>query len=152
MVFQACPISGESRNERVARIVAAFVVAIVLVAADLGSPWDALILFVLAADFVVRGFGDARRSPLATLARGVANTLRLAPKPVDAAPEKFAARIGVVFSALSGLLFVVGLPVPALVVIGVFVVCATLEAALGYCVGCKVYALLPRPVARALAK
>ena len=152
MVFQACPISGESRNERVARIVAAFVVVIVLVAAGLGSPWGALILFALAADFVVRGFGDARRSPLATLARGVANTLRIAPKPVDAAPKKFAARIGIVFSVLSGLLFFAGLPVPALVVSGVFVVCATLEAALGYCVGCKVYALLPRPVARALAK
>ena len=72
----------------------------------------------------------------------MANTLRLSPKPVDAAPQKFAARIGIVFSALSGLLFVAG----------VLVVCATLEAALGYCVGCKVYALLPRPLARALAK
>jgi len=152
MVFQACPISGESRNERVARIVAAFVVVIVLVAAGLGAPWGATILFALAVDFVVRGFGDAKRSPLATLARGVANTLRLSPKPVDAAPKKFAARIGVVFSSLSGLLFAAGLPVAALAVAGVLIVCATLEAALGYCVGCKVYAILPRPVARALAK
>ena len=82
----------------------------------------------------------------------MANTLRLSPKPVDAAPQKFAARIGIVFSALSGLLFVAGVPAAAVVVAGVLVVCATLEAALGCCVGCKVYALLPRPLARALAK
>ncbi len=152
MVFQACPISGDSRNERVARVVAAFVIAIVVAAVVLGPPWAGVILLLLALDFAVRGFGSARRSPLATLARGLANTLRLTPKPVDAAPKKFAARIGVVFSALSGLLYVTRLPAAALVVAGVLVVCATLEAALGYCVGCKVYALLPRPVARALAR
>ena len=81
MVFQACPISGDSRNERVARVVAAFVIAIVVAAVVLGPPWAGVILLLLALDFAVRGFGSARRSPLATLARGLANTLRLTPKP-----------------------------------------------------------------------
>ena len=151
-MFQACPISGDSRNERVARIVAALVVGIVVAAALLGAPWAWVILLLLAVDFAVRGFGSPRRSPLATLARGLAHALRLSPKPVDAAPKKFAARIGVFFSALSGLLFVAGIPAAALLVAAILVLCATLEAGLGYCVGCELYAALPRPIARALAR
>jgi hypothetical protein len=152
VAFQACPISGESRNERVARIVAAIVVVIVAAAAIVGAPWATVILFALAVDFGIRGFGRPRHSPLATLARGVANVLHLSPKPVDAAPKKFAGRIGIVFCTVSGVLYAAGLPAPALGVVALLIVCATLEAALGYCVGCKMYALLPRPVARALAK
>ncbi|PKQ16930.1 MAG: DUF4395 domain-containing protein [Actinobacteria bacterium HGW-Actinobacteria-7] len=150
-MFAACPISRETRNEHVARAVAALVVIVVAgaVASGRPAPW---ILLALAADFIVRGYYSPRMSPLAAIGRAITRGLGLAPKPVDAAPKKFAARIGVVFSVASALLYLVGAPVAGLAVVGVLVVCATLEATLGYCVGCKVYALLPRSIAIVLAR
>jgi hypothetical protein len=152
MVFQSCPISGDTRNERVVRIVAGFVVAVSAVAATQPRLIAATILLALAADFVVRGFGRPRYSPLATLGRGVANLAHLSPKPVDAAPKRFAARIGIVFALSAALLHLLDLPVAALSVTGVLAICAALEAGVGLCVGCRVYSLLPPRFALALAR
>lgn len=151
-MFQSCPISGETRNERVVRIVAALVLAIVLGALAAGSPWTQFVMLALAADFVVRGYYSPKRSLLATLARGAANALKLAPKPVDAAPKRFAARIGVAFSLATAALYIAGAPTAGAAVAIVLASCALLEAALGLCVGCKVYALLPHSLARTLAR
>jgi hypothetical protein len=152
MVFEACPISSESRNEVVVRLVAAFVVIISAASIAAGphvAPW---VFLALAADFVVRGFAKPKYSPLATLARGVANTLKLAPKPVDAAPKRFAARVGVVFTIAACALYLGGAPLAGSIVAGVLITCAVLESVFAICVGCTVYSLLPAPVARALAR
>ena len=152
MVFQSCPISGDTRNERVIRIVAGFVLAVSAASTTQPRLIAAAILLALAADFAVRGFGHPRYSLLATLGRGVANLARLSPKPVDAAPKRFAARIGVVFALSAAIMHLVYLPVAALSVTGVLFVCATLEATIGLCVGCRVYSLLPTRFALALAR
>jgi len=152
MVLESCPISRDSRNEPVVRAVAALVVTVTLGAVALGSFWASLVLVVLAADFGIRGFARPRYSPLATLGRVIVNTLGLPPKPVNAGPKRFAARIGLVMSACAAALFAAGAIDAARAVAGVLVVCATLEAAFAFCVGCKVYAVLPTRIARALAQ
>lgn len=149
MAFQSCPISGDTRNERVVRIVAGFVVAVAVGSATLPPLIAAAVLLALATDFAVPGFGSPRYSVLATLGRAVA---RLSLKPVDAAPKRFAARIGVGFALSAAILHLASLPVAALSVTGVLAVCATLEAALGLCVGCRIYSLLPVRLALALAR
>ena len=149
MAFQSCPISGDTRNERVVRIVAGFVVAVAVGSATLPHLIAVAVLLALATDFAVRGFGSPRYSVLATLGRAVA---RLSLKPVDAAPKRFAARIGVGFALSAAILHLASLPVAALSVTGVLAVCATLEAALGLCVGCRIYSLLPVRLALALAR
>lgn len=152
MIMQVCPISRETRNEHVVRVVAALVSIITAGALAVGPPFASWILGVLAADFAVRGFGRPRYSPLATLGRIVVNAFRLPPEPVDAAPKRFAARIGIVFSSAAALLFAIGAPLRADVIGGVLIACALLEAAFALCIGCKVYALLPDSLAQALVR
>ena len=152
MVMEACPISNDSRNEPVVRAVAALVAAVTLGAAVLGSYWASVVLLALAADFGIRGFARSRYSPLATLGRMIVNAFGLPPKPVNAGPKRFAARIGLVMSASAAVLFAVGAIDAARAVAGVLVACAMLEAVFALCVGCKVYAVLPSRVARALAR
>ena len=152
MAFQSCPISGDTRNERVVRIVAGFVMAVAVGSATLPHLIAVAVLLALATDFAVRGFGSPRYSVLATLGRAVATVARLSPKPVDAAPKRFAARIGVWFALSAAILHLASLPVAALSVTGALAVCATLEAALGLCVGCRIYSLLPVRLALALAR
>lgn len=151
MVFQSCPISAESRNENVVRAVAGIVVFIAAVAVAAGSAVAAILFAALAVDFSVRGFGKPKYSPLAGLGRAIANILGLPPKPVNAAPKRFAARIGTGMSIAAALFYAAGTASVAAGIAAVLIVCATLEAAFGFCVGCKVYALLPRRVSQLLA-
>jgi len=162
----ACPISFKQRDNNVARIVAVFVVIAALTANGLIAAAQpsvylesrltilpaVVLLLVLAADFAVRGFWHPKFSPLAIAGRGIHSGLGLKNDMTDAAPKVFAARIGLVFSLLAALLLVLGFSVAAQAVLVVLAICAFLEAAFSYCVGCKMYQILPVPVGLALSR
>jgi hypothetical protein len=59
-------------------------------------------------------------------------------------PKQFAQGVGAVFSVSALRLHHTGSSGAASGVLGVLVVAATLESAFGYCIGCKVFALLMR--------
>jgi hypothetical protein len=80
--------------------------------------------------------------------------LQLRPAPVNAGPKRFAALLALVFSLAIALALGFHRPTAALTVTLILGACASLEAFLGYCLGCKVYTLLhpifgskPSPVA-----
>lgn len=143
---RSCPISGDRRDEHAVRVVAAFVVLISVAAAIIGGTLGGAILIALGADFALRAAGKTEWSPLARVARAIVKLLPLAPKPVDAAPKRFAAKIGLVFSLAAGALFFGQAPLPATVIASILAFCAFLESAFAVCIGCKVYALLPRRI------
>ena len=150
---EACPISTERVDEHVVRSTAAFVVLVAATALLLPSHLaTGLLLLALALDFIARGFGGGAYSPLGFLARTTVRLLTLSPGPTDAAPKRFAARIGVVFSLGAAVSFLLGATVAGLVFAAILLVAAFLEAAFALCIGCKVYALLPEPLADALAR
>ena len=67
------------------------------------------------------------------------------PKPVPGPPKRFAQAMGVVFSVTAAVLALgFGLRGVAYAVMGGLLVAASLEAFLGYCLGCKIFALLMR--------
>jgi len=134
-----CPISPKRVDENVARLTAAFVLAITIVGLSLRSP---LLMTGLAVDFALRTFGFARFSPVRAAAQWGRDLLSLKPKPTDAAPKRFAAGIGLLFSSFIAMAFLVDWNVPGLVAGIVLATCAFLESALNFCVGCYVYSLL----------
>jgi len=144
----SCPISGEQRDNNAVRIVAAQVVlvsVVALVVAFFAGPYvAAVIMGLLAIDFIIRAFIKPRYSPLATVARGITSGLGLKKVMVDSAPKVFAARIGVLFSVGSSILFGLALFVPGVVVLSILIVCALLESAFSFCLGCWAYVLLPK--------
>jgi hypothetical protein len=152
----SCPISGEQRDNNVVRFVALFALVIAIIAFILAIfgflQVSATITGLLAVDFIIRAFVKPKYSPLAALARGIVSGLNLPKKMVDSAPKIFAARIGVLFSAVSAVLFAFGLQFPGLVVLGILILCAFLESALSFCLGCWFYALLPKRLANVLAR
>lgn len=144
IVAWVCPISGESRDEHAVRIVAAFVVTAAIVAVVVRGTFAGVLLLALAGDFAVRAFSEPRFSALARAAVMIVRKLQLTPKPTNAAPKRFAAKIGIAFSITAGVLFLAGFPVAATAVTLVLGFCAFLESAFAICIGCKVHALLPR--------
>jgi hypothetical protein len=130
-------------NEVSARLVAAGVVVLSLLAIVTGWQW---LLIVIAYGFVARVLTGPTLSPLGQLVtRVITPRLALSPRPVPGPPKRFAQAIGVVFSVAAAALSIgFGLQTAAGVVLGLLVVAATLESVFGLCLGCKAFAGLMR--------
>jgi hypothetical protein len=136
-----CPIAGYKIDEKVARVVAGFVV-LATVFGLLAAPGVARWIFLfLAYDFGVRAFSRPRWSLLGRLSAQILKALRVAPRGVDAGPKRFAARIGLLFSVALLVLTQFDQDVVTQVVAAILVVCAALEALLGFCLGCQMWTL-----------
>ena len=130
-------------DEVAARTVAAGVVLQVVL---LLATRNRLIFVPLCYGFLVRVMSGPKISPLGLLAtRLVAPKLAKHSKPVPGKPKRFAQGIGAVMSVAAALLSLI-FPsfLPAAVVLALLGVAATLESALGFCLGCKIFAWLFR--------
>jgi len=134
-------VSKSYLEETTIRFVAAQVVVISMVLLAAQSKYLALLL---AVDFAIRAF-TYLPSPLATVAKFLVKQLNIKPKPVFAAPKKFAAAVGFAFSFSIFILFVFQFNTAAYVTGGILVFCAVLESAFKICVGCYVYEWLVLP-------
>jgi len=129
-------------NEKAARVVAGAVCALSIVTLATGAYWLAA---VLAYGFAARVLAGPTLSPLGQLAtRVIAPSLGPA-KLVPGPPKRFAQAIGlIVTSAVALLALVAGEHALADVGLALMIAASALESLLGYCVGCKLFALLMR--------
>ena len=133
----ACPISTQKVSSAAARVNGMIVTGLLAVALFTPARW---VLALLAVDFAIKVFLRFRYSPICAVSRLVSRTLKLPTHPVDAAPKRFAAALGLGFSVAGLLLGVVfALPIAYYTVVGMFTVCAALEGFAGFCVGCTIY-------------
>ena len=130
-------------NEVSARVVAAGVVVMSVATIALDLRW---LTVVIALGFVARVLTGPTLSPLGQLAtRVVTPRLPFEPKLVPGPPKRFAQAVGVAFSLTAAVLtFGFGEWGAAQIVLGLLAVAATLESALGLCLGCKAFAVLMR--------
>ena len=129
-------------NEKAARVVAAGVVTLSVLAIATGWRW---LLIVLALGFAARVAAGPRLSPLGLLATRVIAPRMGPAKLVPGPPKRFAQAVGLTFSLAAVVLaFVAGAPPAAWVVTGALAAAAFLEAAFGLCLGCQAFALLMR--------
>jgi len=129
-------------NDVAARAVATGVVVMGAAVAGLGWGW---VLVPLTYGFIARVAAGPRLSPLGQFAvRVVAPRLARHEKLVPGPPKRFAQAIGVAFTVTSSVLWLAGAPGAARVVVALLVVAAALEAALGFCLGCRIFSVLMR--------
>ena len=127
-------------NEVAARTVATGVVVMALGVAVVGWGW---LLVPLTYGFWARVLTGPTLSPLGQFAtRVVAPRLREHERLVPGPPKRFAQAIGVAFSTTASVLWLLGLEGASQVTIAMLVFAATLEAALGFCLGCVIFAQL----------
>lgn len=128
-------------NEVSARLVAGGVVLMSVATIALDQPW---FLLVIAYGFIARVLTGPTLSPLGQfVTRVLTPALPFEAKEVPGPPKRFAQGIGVVFSVTAAVLALgFGLTTAAYVVLGGLIFAASLEAFLGLCLGCKIFALL----------
>lgn len=129
-------------DEVAARVVAAGVVVQCVAFVATRAGW---LLVPLAYGFLARVASGPRFSPLGLLAtRVVVPRLPFARRPVPGPPKRFAQGIGATLSATALVLHATGATTAAAVLVGAIAVAATLESAAGFCIGCRLFALLMR--------
>jgi hypothetical protein len=127
-------------NERAARLLAASVALLIVLAILTQSAWA---LPILAGGFCLRWAFGPRYSPLARFA------VYLAPKIasvrlVAGPPKRFAQGIGATCLLAASLLLLLAHSVGGWALAAMVAAFATLEASLGFCLGCWIYARLIR--------
>jgi len=133
-----CPINGEKINEPTVRTVA----GIVVILASAGIYFQLYFIFLfLGYDFFVRGFYKKEYSLLRFIAIQITNLFNFNEKLIDAAPKRFAAKIGFFFSILILVLFLLQQFYLALIVTTILILCAILESVFAYCLGCQFYSI-----------
>ncbi len=130
-------------NEVSARLVAGGVVALTLFILVGGQHWA---IALLAYGFVARVLTGPTLSPLGQLVtRVVTPALPFEAKMVPGPPKRFAQGIGATLSVIAAIAyFGFGATVPALVLVAMITVAASLESGLGYCLGCVIFGKLMR--------
>ena len=131
-----CPVSEDRVDNNVTRIIALQVLLIAITGSVLNNYW---IFLFLAFDFTTRAFFKGKGSLLKWITQQIVKLLKIAPKPINAAPRKFAAALGLVFSVLIALLIFNGSITSAYILNGMLAICAFMESFLGFCVGCYLY-------------
>ena len=127
-------------NETSARLVAGAVAVLAVIAVAFQQGW---LLPVLAYGFLARVLTGPKLSPLGLVATRVVTprlhvTHRYSPGPA----KRFAQAIGAAFTVSATLVWYIGgSHTAALVLVGIVAVFASLEAAFGLCVGCRVFYL-----------
>ena len=137
-----CPISAERVDNNITRIIA----AIVLLLSVAGILLHNYYLFIfLTYDFTVRTFFKGNGSLLKWIGKQFVALFNITPKPINAAPRKFAAGLGLIFCLTIAVLIFLNLILPALLVGGMLIICAFMESVLGFCLGCYVYSIFILP-------
>jgi len=127
-------------NDTSARIVAGGVVAMSVAFLVTGWAW---LLVPLTYGFLARVLAGPRFSPLGRLAVDVITPrIRIEHRFVAGPPKRFAQSMGLAFTATASALWLLGLEGASQVTIAMLVFAASLEAALGFCLGCAIFAQL----------
>ena len=130
-------------DEVSARLVAGGVVVLTLLVLVLQAPW---LLAVIAVGFVLRVLAGPRLSPLALLMTKVVRPrVPVDERPTPGPPKRFAQAMGATMATAGAVLALgFGLETAGYVFAGLIVVAATLESVFGFCIGCRIFAVLMR--------
>ena len=129
-------------NETSARIVATGAVLMSVLFVVTGTPW---VLVPLTYGFIARVLTGPLLSPLGRIATEVITPrMKRTHVLVAGPPKRFAQGIGAAFSIAGSVLWILDMHTASRVVIAMLAGAASLEAFVGFCLGCAIFARLMR--------
>lgn len=129
-------------DEQMVRLIAAQVALVTILSLVFNSVFP---IFLLLADFALRAF-TVQPAPLAAVARIIADLLQLKPKPIFAAPKKFAAALGFVCTIVILVFLILHYHTAVYIASGALILFALLESVFRICLGCYVYNWVLSPI------
>ena len=131
-----CPISKDKIDSNVPRVNG--FISLVIIATGIFYP---IFWILLAIDFFLRSF-TMKYSPIANFSKLLLNKLAMNGHPIDAAPKKFAVRIGLMMSIILIAISLSGFHTFAIYFSIFFSIPVFLETFFAFCLGCQMYSIL----------
>ncbi len=136
----------DPRGPRVAASLTSVVLAVVLVTP---RPASVTLLAVQTAVFAIGAVRGVQHTPYAAVFRGLVRPRLGAPGELeDPRPPRFAQAVGLAFAGVGLVGLLAGATTVGLVLTGLALVAALLNAVLGLCLGCELYLILRRVTTR----
>ncbi len=132
----SCPISTRRVDSNMVRVISFQVILFSLI---LLITQESVFAIILLFDFFVRAIRKSDFSPFQIFGQFVLTGWGIAPKLCDESPKRFALYMGLVASLFLVVLYLAGFTTVATIITIVLLICALLETAFDFCVGCKVY-------------
>lgn len=132
----SCPISTKRVDANIVRIISSQVALITLALVITGNAFLALLLLF---DFTVRMSRRPELSLFHLIAKEMVSRCKIAPKPCDESPKRFALGMGFFTSFLLVVLYLTGFYSIASAVAVLLLLAALLETVFDFCIGCKLY-------------
>ncbi len=132
----SCPISLRRVDSNIVRIIA-FQVALFTIMLLLTQ--ESIFAMVLLFDFGIRAMRLNYLSPFQLFGNFILRISSLTPKLCDESPKRFALYLGLIISSSLVVLFVLGINTLATIISIILLICAVLEMAFDFCIGCKIY-------------
>ncbi len=132
----SCPISTRRVDANMVRAIS-FQVALFSVILLVSQ--ERFFAFLLLFDFAVRTLRLSKFSPFYQIADFVLTGWGIAPKLCDESPKRFALFLGLFISLVLAVVYTAGFTTVATFIAVVLLICALLETAFDFCIGCKIY-------------
>jgi len=129
-------------DENTVRLTAFFVIVVAFVSLFFELPY---LLLLLVFDFIIRASG-LLFSPLALFSKSILKISGLKPKPIFAAPKRFAATLGSIFTLIVFGLMFTGFYNMALGFGLILITLASLESFFKICIGCYIFQIIIVPI------
>lgn len=140
MKNQSCPISAELVNAKLTRIYS--IITFLSISIYLFTPFKEVIFFS-ASDFIIRIFVGVKYSPICNLIKLSLKIGNVPSHMVNAGPKRFAAKIGLIFTVLMSISYILNLYYFSIILAVISFTAVGLEAIIGFCVACYIYSKLP---------
>lgn len=129
-------------DENTIRLTALFVIVVVSISLFFDLPY---LLLLLVFDFIIRASG-LLFSPLALFSKSILKISGFKPKPIFAAPKRFAATLGSIFTLTIVVLMLTGFYNVAFGFGLILILLAALESFFKICVGCYIFQVVVVPI------
>lgn len=143
MANAACPISYETVDHNASRVTCLLTIIALAAISAMAVVWEGFgrvawgLAAALTLDYAIRAW-TRYSSPMQRLARGFAHMVGIPEKRSDAAPKRFACRIGF-FLALGTVVLLPLAPTVAALIAGALLFFNVLDGVFDFCVGCWMY-------------
>ncbi len=137
---QSCPISTERVNSTLTKVYSIFTFSVISL--FLFTPFKEII-FISAADFVIRIFFGIKYSPVCTMIKFGLKMSNAPVHMVNAGPKKFAAKVGLLFTVLISVGVIFNIQSLSLISGSIAFVAIGAEVFFDYCLACAIYTYLP---------
>jgi len=136
----------DPRGPRFSASLTSLVLALVLLSPP---PVSLILLAVQAVVFAAGAIRGVQRTAYAAVFRGLVRPRLAAPDELeDPRPPRFAQGLGLAFVGVALVALLLGLTTVGLISVGLALVAALLNAVFGLCLGCELYLILRRAIAR----